>query len=93
MKNNIRKKRAVALTYDKELSQAPKLVAKGKGYIAENIIEEAIKNDVPIQEDPSLVEVLSKLEIHQQIPEELYEAVAEIFAFIYRIDKLTGKGK
>ncbi|MEC2076995.1 EscU/YscU/HrcU family type III secretion system export apparatus switch protein [Metabacillus fastidiosus] len=93
MKEDVKKKRAVALTYDKELTQAPKVIAKGKGYIAENIIKEATKNNVHIQEDPSLVEVLSKLEIHQQIPEELYEAVAEIFAFIYQIDNMTGKKK
>lgn len=85
MKKETNRNQAVALTYSRD--QAPKVIAKGKGLIAENIIEAAKKNNVAIQEDPSLIEVLSKLDIHQQIPEELYEAVAEIFAFVYRFDK------
>ncbi|MFD1735800.1 FlhB-like flagellar biosynthesis protein [Bacillus salitolerans] len=78
---------AIALSYDNNKQSAPKVIAKGKGIIAENIIEKAIEHDVPIQEDPSLVEVLSQLQINETIPEELYQAVAEVFAFIYRVDK------
>ena len=80
-------KKAIALRYDHEKESVPTVIAKGKGQIAEGIIETANQHGVYIQEDPALLELLSKLEINQQIPEELYEAVAEIFAFIYKLDK------
>ena len=80
-------KKAIALRYDSEKESVPKVIAKGKGQIAEGIIETANQHGVYIQEDSSLLELLSKLEINQQIPEELYGAVAEIFAFIYKLDK------
>ncbi|XJZ28482.1 EscU/YscU/HrcU family type III secretion system export apparatus switch protein [Bacillota bacterium Lsc_1132] len=78
---------AVALTYQQHLHDAPKVVAKGKGKTAEAIIEKAKQNQVPIQEDPSLVQLLSELDLNQSIPEELYQAVAEVFAFIYQTDR------
>ena len=81
-----KRKEAVALTY-KPGVDAPTVIAKGKGKIADNILAKASEHQVPIQEDPSLVELLGKLDINQSIPEELYQAVAEVFAFIYRIDK------
>ncbi|MDQ0227623.1 EscU/YscU/HrcU family type III secretion system export apparatus switch protein [Metabacillus niabensis] len=80
-------KKAIALKYEPTKEEAPRVIAKGKGHFAEDILEAAKKNNVHIQEDPALIELLSTLEIHQQIPEELYEAVAEIFAFIYKLDK------
>lgn len=80
-------KQAIALRYDSEKETAPKVIAKGKGLVAEEIIKAANKQEIHIQEDPALIELLSKLEIHQQIPEELYETVAEIFAFLYKLDK------
>lgn len=70
--------------------EAPKIVAKGKGYVADNILKTAKEHDIPVQEDPSLVEVLGKLDLDQQIPPELYQVVAEILAFVYRIDKGGG---
>ncbi|MED4599556.1 EscU/YscU/HrcU family type III secretion system export apparatus switch protein [Paenibacillus validus] len=79
-------KRAVALKYAPESTAAPKLVAKGKGRIAELMLDKAKENGVPIQEDPSLVEVLSKLDIDQEIPPELYKLVAEVLSYIYRSD-------
>lgn len=79
-------KKAVALKYAPESSAAPKLVAKGKGRIAEMIMDKAKESGVPIQEDPSLVEVLSKLDIDQEIPPELYKLVAEVLSYIYRSD-------
>lgn len=85
-----KRKEAVALTYQPEKSDAPKVIAKGKGKIAENILETAAENGIPIQEDPSLVELLGKLDINESIPEELYQAVAEVFAFVYRLDKEHG---
>jgi len=74
---------AAALQYDQQKDGAPKVVARGRGAIAEKIIELAKKNHVPIKNDPGLVEILSKLEIDEQIPAELYRAVAEILAFVY----------
>lgn len=82
-----KRKEAIALTYDSETSSAPKVIAKGKGKTAENILEKAKELNIPIQEDPSLTELLGKLEINAAIPEELYQAVAEVFAFIYIMDK------
>ena len=85
---NIRKKASV-LKYDKYQDKSPKLIAKGKGVVAEHIIAEAENHRIPIKKDPSLSELLSQLEINQSIPEELYQAVAEVFAFIYSIDRKT----
>lgn len=81
------RKEAVALTYNAEQHSSPKVVAKGKGKIAENILEKAKNYNVPIYEDPNLVQLLGQLDLNETIPEELYEAVAEVFAFIYRLDK------
>jgi flagellar biosynthesis protein len=83
-------RRAVALKYEPGERSAPVVVAKGKGYLANAIVEKAAENGVPVQEDASLVEVLSKLDINQEIPPELYTLVAEILSFIYRSDKQAG---
>lgn len=74
---------AAALKYDAGKDLAPKVIAKGQGTVAEKIIELAKKNNIPIRSDPGLVQILSKLDIDQQIPVELYRAVAEILAFVY----------
>lgn len=79
--------KAVALSYESSKHVAPKVVATGKGEVAASIIEKAKEHDVPIQEDSSLVELLSQLELNEVIPEQLYSAVAEVLAFIYRVDK------
>jgi flagellar biosynthesis protein len=76
-------KKAVALKYDKQKDDAPRVVAKGQGQVAENIIELAKKHDIPIKDDPDLIEVLSSLEINEAIPSEIYVAVAELLAFVY----------
>ncbi|MDA3130630.1 EscU/YscU/HrcU family type III secretion system export apparatus switch protein [Aliibacillus thermotolerans] len=86
-KKGKKRKSAVALGYEPENDLAPYVKAKGRGYIAEQIIEQAKEHDIPIQEDPSLVELLSQLEIHEAIPPDLYEVVAELFAFLYRVDQ------
>ncbi|MCQ6274078.1 EscU/YscU/HrcU family type III secretion system export apparatus switch protein [Bacillus sp. V3B] len=86
-----KRKEAVALNYDEKQMNAPTVVAKGKGLIADKILSEAKEHHVPIQEDPSLVELLGKLNINDRIPDELYQAVAEVFAFIYRADKQASK--
>ncbi|MGN8645014.1 EscU/YscU/HrcU family type III secretion system export apparatus switch protein [Gracilibacillus sp. HCP3S3_G5_1] len=85
------RKRAAALRFDTETDLAPKVTAIGKGYIAEEIIERANENNIPIQSDPSLVELLSELNINEQIPEELYQVVAEVFAYIYQVDQKAAK--
>ncbi len=84
MKN---KKKAVALKYEKGKDNAPKVIAKGKGVIAQKIIDTAKKNGIPVEEDPELVEILSSLDIYQEIPPSLYKAVAEILIFIYKNKK------
>lgn len=81
-----KRKEAVALSYHPE-DTSPKIVAKGKGKIAENILQKAEEYNVPIYEDPALVELLGQLELNESIPPDLYEAVAEVFAFIYRLDR------
>ncbi|MDF2670247.1 MAG: FhlB protein [Paenibacillus sp.] len=80
-------KKAVALRYAPENNASPVVVAKGKGVIAEEIMKRAKENGIPLQEDPSLVEVLSKLDLNQEIPPELYQLVAEVLSFIYRSDQ------
>ncbi|MCJ8006249.1 EscU/YscU/HrcU family type III secretion system export apparatus switch protein [Lederbergia wuyishanensis] len=84
-------KEAVALHYKSNIHDAPIVVAKGKGIIAENILSIGSENDIPIQQDPTLVELLGQLNINETIPEDLYNAVAEIFAFVYQLDKRKGK--
>jgi flagellar biosynthesis protein len=84
---------AIALKYDETKHDAPKVIAKGQGNVAENIIEKARENDIPIYEDRNLVELLGKLNINESIPDELYSAVAEVFAFIYKTDQKAGKRK
>lgn len=82
-KKNIREK-AVALRYDKELEDAPRVIAKGAGDVADKIIALAKESDIPITEDRDLVELLSLVEIDNEIPSELYGAVAEILSWIYK---------
>ncbi len=79
-------KRAAALRYDEARDMAPRLVAKGRGHIAEKIIAVARKSGVPLVEDPNLVNVLEALELEAQIPAELYRAVAEVLVFVYRLN-------
>ena len=84
-------KKAVALKYAPDSTLAPKVVAKGTGRVAEAIMDKAKENGVPLQEDASLVEVLSKLDLDQEIPAELYQLVAEVLTFIYRSDQRAGR--
>ena len=84
------RKEAIALSYNPNENSGPKVVAKGKGKIAENILEKATLHNVPVFEDPNLVELLGQLDLNESIPEDLYQAVAEVFAFIYRLDEQHG---
>ncbi len=83
MKN--KQKKAAAIKYEQGKSNAPRMVAKGRGLMADKIVELAKEFNIPIKEDKELVEMLSALELNDEIPPELYKAVAEILAFIYRL--------
>ena len=80
-------KKAAALGYDRGRDEAPRLLAAGKGRIAERIVEIARDADIPVVEDAALVSALLVLELGEEIPGELYQAVAKILAFIYRMDQ------
>jgi len=75
----------VAVSLEYEGSGAPKVTAKGRGYIAEEIIEQARLHDIPIQKNHELVGLLSEVELNQEIPEQLYEAVAQVLIFAYEV--------
>lgn len=86
--SNFRKnQKAVALGYDEKKDDAPKVLASGKGLIAEKIIEIARDNNIPMHKDTDLVEILSLLEIDESIPIEVYSVVAKIFTYIYEQNK------
>lgn len=85
-------KTAIALEYNPD-EDAPKVVASGKGALAERILEQAKQAEVPIHQDDKLAKTLSKLEIGEMIPPELYEVVAEILVFVDAMDKIKGKVK
>ena len=80
-------KAAVAITYDKEEDSAPRIVASGKGEIAEQILAVAFEHGVKVREDAALVDILSKLEVDSLIPLEAYAAVAEILSYVYRANQ------
>lgn len=80
-------KTAVALAYELG-DKAPKVVASGKGYLAEKMIEKAKESNVPLHQDSKLAGTLSKLEIGECIPPQLYDVVAEILVFVDRVDKV-----
>jgi len=78
-------RQAVALRYQPGEDEAPRVTAKGRGVVAEKIIELARQHGVPIRQDRNLVQVLSRLDLEQEIPPSVYRAVAEILAFVYRL--------
>lgn len=83
-----KRKRAVALKYDPNGAGVPTVVAKGRGALADRILQAARANDVPVREDKALVQVLGALKIDQEIPPQLYAAVAAILAFLYRTNQV-----
>jgi flagellar biosynthesis protein len=83
-------KQAIAIEYDPG-DMAPKVIATGKGALADKIIEKAKEADVPLHQDSKLASTLSKLEIGDYIPPELYEVVAEILVFVDEMEKIKGK--
>lgn len=81
---------AVALSYNLD-DEAPKVIATGKGILAEKIIEKAKESNIPLHQDAKLAKKLSKLEIGDMIPPQLYEAVAEILVFVDAMEKIKAK--
>lgn len=90
MADENKKKQAIALQYNPG-DEAPTIVASGMGIVANKIIEKAKESDVPLYEDSKLANTLSKLEIGDMIPPELYGVVAEILVFVDNLDRLKGK--
>lgn len=88
--NDLMNKKAVALTYDEERHAAPVIVASGTGYMAERIIETAQEAGVPVYEDNSLATVLTQLELGSEIPEQLYQAIVDIYVYFLNF---ADKGK
>ena len=84
-------RRAAAIKYVREKDRAPKVVAKGRGYLAQKIIDAAEANDVPLREDPMLSQALDVLDLNTEIPPNLYRAVAEVLAWVYKLQNKTVK--
>ena len=80
-------RQAAALRYSQGKDAAPRLMAKGRGAVADRILEIARRNGIPIREDRELVQVLASLDLYQEIPPELYKAVAEILVFLYSLNR------
>ena len=79
--------KAAALKYRPDRDSAPRVTAKGSGLVAEKIMDLARRNGIPIKEDPALIQVLSKLDLNQEIPPAIYVLVAEILAFVYSLNQ------
>ncbi len=78
---------AVALKYDAATDSAPKVIAKGRGLVAEKIMTLAREQGNPMREDPDLVQLLTQIDLAQEIPPTLYKVVAEVLAFVYRLNQ------
>ena len=84
--NNKKLRKAVAIKYNPAKGQAPIIVAKGQGEIAQVILNKAQEHGVPVTQNPPVAEVLNQLKLGEEIPPELYKAVAEILAFVYLLE-------
>ncbi len=84
-------KTAVAVQYDRQTMVAPKVIAKGRGIVADNLVEQAVRHQVPVYQNKALASMLMALEIDREIPPDLYKAVAEVLVFVYRADSALGK--
>jgi len=81
---------AVAIRYDLQKDRAPRVIGKGKGELADRMLAIAKEHKIPVREDPELIEVLAKLDVQEEIPPELYQVMAEVLTFIYRVNKKKG---
>lgn len=79
--------KAVALRYRSSRDPAPRVTAKGAGLVAQKIIDLGREHGIPIQEDPGLIQILAQLDFYQEIPPKIYAVVAEILAFVYRLNR------
>jgi len=82
-----KKKSAISLQYKKGINRAPRITAKGQGWIADNIIKLAKDKNIPIREDRDLVNLLSEVDVGKEVPESLYKVVAELLAWVYQLNK------
>lgn len=82
-----KRRHAVAIRYDAQKDAAPRVVAKGAGLLADRIVEVAREHGVHVHEDAQMVALLAKVQLDALIPEELYRVVAEVLAFVYRLDQ------
>ena len=88
MKNdNSESHKAVSLQYKKGKNTAPKVTAKGQGWMADRIIKMAQENNIPIREDKDLLHLLSEIDVGQEVPESLYKVVAELLAWVYQLNQ------
>lgn len=78
--------KAVALAYEQNKQRAPKVLAKGEGLLAQRIIEKAKEYDIPLFQSQALVDSLINLEIDEEIPPKLYQAVVEVFIWLYKTE-------
>jgi flagellar biosynthesis protein len=83
-------KKAAALRYDQARDAAPRVVAKGRGKLADKIVAVAQSNQIPLVQDANLMQMLDLLELDTQIPPKLYQAVADVLAFVYRLNHEIG---
>ncbi len=91
MEQGKKNKLAIALEYQAG-ERAPKVIAQGRGILADKITEEAKKHRIPVHRDAPLADTLARLEIGEMIPPELYEVVAEVLVFVDALDRLAQKG-
>ena len=80
--------KAVSLQYKKGKNAAPKVTAKGQGWMADRIIKMAQENNIPIREDKDLLHLLSEIDVGQEVPESLYKVVAELLAWVYQLNQI-----
>jgi flagellar biosynthesis protein len=85
------KRSAIAMRYDIDKDAAPVILAAGRGAFAEDILKIAEDNNIPFYEDKGLADLLLKLEVNAEVPQELYTLVAEVLAFVFRLDQMAAK--
>ncbi|BBB93209.1 MAG TPA: EscU/YscU/HrcU family type III secretion system export apparatus switch protein [Methylomusa anaerophila] len=89
--NTEQPKKAIAIRYKEDQERAPRVIAKGAGFIAEQILDAAKQNAIPVYQNKTLTGMLMAVELDREIPPELYQAVAEVLAYIYYVDQKVGK--
>ncbi|MBT4046996.1 MAG: EscU/YscU/HrcU family type III secretion system export apparatus switch protein [Nitrospina sp.] len=87
MKQNSTKNSAISLKYSGGSNHAPKVTAKGQGWVADKIIAMAQEQNIPIKKDKDLIELLAKIDVGKEIPASLYKTVAELLAWVYQLNK------